>query len=167
MKLRFFACLLSLLTLTAAFTACADSASTTAETTAGAETTAAAEQTGEVILEPDLPDIKFDGEDFVFIVRGESYAEWASQDIYAEEQNAEPINDAVYTRNIYLEETYNIKIKQFGATDVGNQAKKSISAGSDDYAAVMAKTSESATITSQKLIKKHNKKTKMNYLSKS
>lgn len=130
---------------------CADNASASSETTSNTETTAA-EQTGEVELKPNLPDVKYEGEDFVFIVRGPSFVEWQSQDIFVEEQNGEPINDAVYLRNVYLEDLYNIKIKEFQATDPGNQAKKSISAGSDDYQVVMANTSETATLASQNLL---------------
>jgi hypothetical protein len=127
---------------------CAENAADTASVTTAADTTGVAD-TGEAELQPDLPDIKFNGEDFVFIVRGPSYNEWKSQDIYVEAQNGEPINDAVYTRNIYLEETYNIKIKEFPAKEVGNEAKKSIAAGSNDYQVVMANTQETSTIASQ------------------
>lgn len=148
---RFLSGALAILMITFLAFGCANNASETTETTTAAETTAAAE-TGEVELKPDLPDIKFEGEDFVFIVRGPTFVEWQSQDVFVEEQNGEPVNDAVYIRNVYLEETYNIKIKEFQATDPGNQAKKSISAGSNDYQVVMANTSETATLASQNLL---------------
>lgn len=94
---------------------------------------------------PDLPEIKFDGYEMVFCVRGESFNEWESQDIYEEEQNGEPINDAVYFRNVFLEEKYDIKIRQFGASDVAASAKKAIVAGASDYDVIMGNTAETAT----------------------
>ena len=130
---------------------CADNASDTPKDTTSSGTTVAVD-IEEVEIKPDLPDIKYDGEDFITMVRGVSFVEWQSQDIFAEEQNGDPINDAVYLRNVYLEETYNVKIQEFQATDPGNQAKKSITAGSDDYQVVMANTSESATLASQNLL---------------
>ncbi|MDD4772924.1 MAG: extracellular solute-binding protein [Eubacteriales bacterium] len=148
---RLLSALMAMLLITFLALGCADNASDTPKDTTSSDT-AAAEETGEVELQPDLPDVKYDGEDIIFLVRGVSFVEWQSQDIFAEEQDGEPINDAVYTRNVYLEETYNIKIQEFQATDPGNQAKKSISAGSDDYQVVMANTSESATLASQNLL---------------
>ena len=65
----------------------------------------------------------------MFIVRGPNYNEWQSQDIYVEEQTGEPIVDAVFARNVYLEEKYNMKIREYGASDVGNEARRSIVAG--------------------------------------
>ncbi len=152
MAKRITALLLAMLMLVSA-AACAEKADKddTADT--------AAEQTEEVTEDdapkeelPDLPAMDFEGKTFTFIVRGESYSEWASQDIFAEEQNGEPVNDAVIERNIYLEENYKCKIEQFGASDVGAQAKKSISAGSDDYQVVMANTQESGSLATQQLL---------------
>ena len=70
------------------------------------------ETTAEVEEQPDLPNVNMDGREFVFIVRGPNYNEWQSQDIYVEEQTGEPIVDAVFARNVYLEEKYNMKIRR-------------------------------------------------------
>lgn len=111
-----------------------------------------AETTAEVEEQPDLPTVNMDGKEFVFIVRGPNYNEWQSQDIYVEEQNGEPIVDAVYTRNVFLEDKYNMKIREYGAADVGNEARRSIVAGSSDYDVVMANTSETSSLASQRLL---------------
>lgn len=118
--------------------------STESEIGGGAETSSAE-------LQPNLPaDITFDDYEFVFMVRGESYVEWQSQDIYAAEQTGEPVNDAVYTRNLFLEDKYKIRIKELGVSgDIANAAKKSIQAGSYDFDVVMANTNESASLASQ------------------
>ncbi len=103
-------------------------------------------------LKPDLPDVMFNGEKFVFLVRGPAYNEWMSQDIYVEQQKSEPIADAVYERNLYLEEKYNIKIREYGSRDVGADARKTIATASDDYDAVMADTGATASLASQKYL---------------
>jgi len=112
------------------------SAETSAETTTGER-------------QPDVPATDMDGKTFTFVVRGESFNEWESQDIYAEEEDGEPINDAVYRRNAYLEDKYNMVIAQYGASDPAGSAKKSINAGSEDYDVVMANTQEMASLASQ------------------
>jgi len=102
-------------------------------------------------LQPEIPaDSDFGGHEFIALVRGETFNEWQSQDIYVLEQNGEPVNDAVYARNMYLEEKLNIKIGEFqGSGDLANIAKKSIQAGSSDYDILMVNTNESATLASQ------------------
>ncbi|MCL2160158.1 MAG: hypothetical protein FWH48_12185, partial [Oscillospiraceae bacterium] len=46
-----------------------------------------------------------------FIIRGEGLVAFKNVDLYAESINGDVINDAIYERNTYLEETYNFKIK--------------------------------------------------------
>lgn len=147
---RIIALLLALALLCFAAAACA-SRETISTTDTSSETSAETESESEVEEQPNLPDVNMDGKEFVFIVRGPAYVEWQSQDIYVEEQNGEPIVDAVYARNVFLEEKYNMKIREYGASDVGNEARKSIIAGSADYDVCMANTSESATLASQHL----------------
>lgn len=143
--------LVALALLLYTFLGCA-SEKTTSKLETGPQSTTEEETTAEVEQQPDVPDVNMDGKEFVFIVRGPAYNEWQSQDIYVEEQTGEPIDDAVYIRNAYLEDKYNMKIREYGASDVGNEARRSIVAGSADYDVVMANTSESATLASQRLL---------------
>ena len=87
---------------------------------------------------PDLPDINFEGYEFKIYSQGPAYNEWASYDIGAEDENGEPINDAVYKRNLFVEEKYNVKIVEVksSAWDMESQVKKSVSAGDNSYDAV-------------------------------
>ncbi len=59
---------------------------------------------------PDLPDVTFDGENFT--VYESSNAEYGTvkDDFFAEEINAEPINDAKYNRNLAIENKYGVKV---------------------------------------------------------
>jgi len=88
---------------------------------------------------PRLDDRDFGGYEFCFFVRGEHAAEWQAADIYAEQENGEPINDAVYRRNIYIEDKYNIKITEIRSTAANEEAsavRKILDAGDSPYDAL-------------------------------
>ena len=104
---RTLAALLALLMTTAALASCSDSGNAPAETTAADTTTAAVETTTAEIM-PDLPDKDFGGRDFMFLTSGSADTngvDWESYDFYAEAENGDVINDAVYERNMYISET--------------------------------------------------------------
>jgi len=58
-------------------------------------------------------------------------------EVYIEEQNGETMNDAVYTRNLNVEELLNVKIIAVEGSDILNTAKNFIMAGDDEYDLVM------------------------------
>ncbi len=81
-----------------------------AQTTAASieETTAA-----ETRIEPNLPDISFDGTDFTHLGTGGSsvyQVYYATSDLWTEGESGEPFNDAIYKRNRAVEEKYDIVI---------------------------------------------------------
>ncbi|MCL2815570.1 MAG: hypothetical protein FWD23_13295 [Oscillospiraceae bacterium] len=82
-----------------------------------------------------LPDADYGGYEFKILSRGPNYnVHWFARDIYAESETGEPINDAVYSRNRAVEESYNIKIANFPEDgDPAARALKSVKAGSDDF----------------------------------
>ena len=92
----------------------------------------------EVITEPvityDVPEMDCDGYDFTVMVR-ESYlgVYWVTNDVFADSQTGEPINDAVYIRNRLLEEKFNINIHEVIKGDMVGAVQMSIQAGDDDY----------------------------------
>lgn len=92
------------------------------------------EETEEERILPDLPDITFDGSDFRFY--SWDYNEWRVwDDIWAESQNGEPINDAVYKRNSLIEQNYDIHITfQYDVyTDYNMNVKKMVQASEEWY----------------------------------
>ena len=115
------------------------------DTSAGAGTDAGTEDTqpkveldeyGREIIEPDLPDIKFDGETFTVHTRGnvEQY-EWL-----AKEQTGDRLNDAIYARNLAVEDKYGITLEVVAQGNWSNYGKEilpavqaSILAGSGAY----------------------------------
>ncbi len=62
-------------------------------------------------IEPDLPDITFDGADYRIYSWYLDNTYWVWDDVWVESQNGEIINDAVFQRNSYVEETYDITIQ--------------------------------------------------------
>jgi len=88
-------------------------------------------------IQPDLPEnMDFGGFDFRILVRyyaSENHTAYQARDIYAEEENGDPINDAVYKRNRYVEDKYNCNISQVLAEDHQKRLSNSVKAGTDDY----------------------------------
>ena len=104
------------------------------ETSDAVQNTETAAETEETKLLPDLPAGKdFEGYTFTVYSKGSDHPHWVAKDIVAEEENGDPINDAVFQRNILIEDTYNIKI----AEETNNQwvanITKTVNAGEDVY----------------------------------
>lgn len=132
MKKRIVCILLAAL-LTSSFVACG-AEETPAETTAPAEqnTDTAAEETEPAL--PSLPVVDMNG----FAIRISNIEPtaltWANIDILTE-QDGTPVNDAIFQRNIELEETYNCAFEQTlqsGFSDV-SYITNMVAAGSDEY----------------------------------
>jgi len=108
------------------------------------DTPAAAESTK---LLPDLPEADFDGAIINFLVRGEDYHwYWSSREIYAENETGEPVNDAVYRRNRYVEDKYNFEIKEYRSAIPFNDASRAVRAGDDTYDVFMIGLGEGANL---------------------
>ena len=97
---------------------------------------------------PDVPDRDFEGYDFKIYSKGPVFNEWASLDIDAEEENGEPINDAVYRRNRFVEEKYNVNVMAVPSAngDMVAAVKKAVSAGDDIYDAAVPNMYSQATL---------------------
>lgn len=113
---------------------CAASADTQAKETAASDSviTGAAETT-KAVIEPNLPDENYDGYEFKVLTKGNTDVHWKSRDIYAGEITGDSLNDAVYTRNLWLSEEYGVKVTDIGAADPYATGSKSVLAGADDY----------------------------------
>ena len=141
--------LLAVLTAAGVFMACdskkdedkkiPDSAQTGTEaagTQAGSE-----ESAGEAQIEPDLPEgVDYGGYTFTFLAHLYEGDDWLSSlplELVAEEQSGEPVNDAVYKRNLKIKERYNIDIKMTGDANEMSAVKKAVGAGDGIYDAVL------------------------------
>ena len=83
-----------------------------------------------------IPVEDFGGYTFNFISRRENNPEWdiwGNRDIYSEEQNGDTINDAVYLRNRYIEDTYNCVISEFQSFSMVSDLRKTVKSGDNAY----------------------------------
>lgn len=101
------------------------------------ESTTQTENT-DVKVKPDLPDVTYDGYEFRFFVRGPEESEhWqVLRNIYTDEIDGEPLNDALYERNRKIEDIYDISISATpsnSTTGTANEISKWILAGDDAY----------------------------------
>ena len=144
-----FGCLLAV----SALASCGSADSGTVETaadTASAGTTAAVE-TEEPRLQPDLPEADY-GE-YVFRVSHWEHPGWESRachDIYAEAENGETINDAVFARNLTVGEKYNfsITLENVAFDTLVTRVKNAVSAGEDAYDLVYLRLFEQKNLVS-------------------
>ena len=142
---RTLSLILAMLMLLSAFTACSDnSADASGETAAvsGTDTTAgntdAAASGDEEPAETTRKDVDDGLGDYNF--GGASYRaaqpESSSYEFYAEELNGESTNDAVYNRNLRIEERFNAKIETVNfasTTDVISEVQNLVASGTDAF----------------------------------
>lgn len=122
---------------------------TSASESVGAETSAADLVASHL---SGLPQHNFDGIDFTFYVPGEAYTPyWQSKEIYAENENAEPINDAVYRRNKIIEELFNIVIKEKRAGAFESDIRKYVNSNDTGYDIMMPPLSFAAKLSRENL----------------
>ncbi|MCL2517265.1 MAG: hypothetical protein FWF15_01755 [Oscillospiraceae bacterium] len=101
------------------------------ETQSGSENPA---ETTTEILKPDIPEVDYNGDTFMFIVHDYGAgATWDSYDIYADEENGDAINDAIYRKNRTVEEKLNINIKEFRILDPISALTKSVLSDDPEY----------------------------------
>jgi len=132
-----------------------DKIANTAEPDAGVSESGAEPDAGqpEERRYPDLEARDFGGHDFRFLTRSLAHnPDWVGldhRDIYAEKENGDIINDAVYIRNKKIEEKYNIIISETVTKDFIGDTRKTIKAGEDIYDVVCPHISEVAPLAQE------------------
>ena len=121
---------------------------TTAPETSAAETTANTSLAA--TFTPELGQrLGLDGYEFNIFLRQAS-SKWSNRDMFAAEQNGEVLNDAVYNRNAYLEDTYGFRINvAYSENASGTELGTTILAGDDTYDAAfpMGRTAASFALS--------------------
>ena len=112
------------------------------------------EQVAEVRIPTGLPVNDYGGYEFTIMSRSEQYSiYWYARDISVEEENGDALNDAIYRRNQRIEEEYNIIIKEMALNgNFYNTARKSISAGDDEYDLFCVSIGEIGSMAQGKLL---------------
>lgn len=132
--------LLGLICTAFPFTSCASGAGD-GSTTQGTEQTQTTtdEESGRNSIPDDLPERNFEGKSFRIIVRDNNWTTCRHiEEIIAEEETGEVINDAVYKRNTVVEDRFNAKIEvvkqaEKEEANLTNFVRKTVLAGSDEF----------------------------------
>lgn len=118
------------------------------------DTVAAETETVETELTDSLPEKDFGGANYRVLTAAEQW-----QKFYNSEQNGEIINDAVYKRNLTVEERFNVKLdyKVFngytaGMADVKNALSGSVMSGGNDYDMMVGSSSYVIGLMADKLL---------------
>ncbi|MHC1694919.1 MAG: extracellular solute-binding protein [Eubacteriales bacterium] len=132
--------------------------SCTADTTPASDTTAPITASTEAVptteerLYPDLPEADFEGYEFTFLsrtIKGWNDA-FVQHDLYAEMETGDVINDAVYKRNLKIEEKYHVKIKEISKELSTNEfvktLKTAVSSGSGDFDAILPQPASTTSL---------------------
>ena len=126
-------------------------AETTQKPTANTDTVSTETETeAETELQPDIPKLDFGGETFVCLTSGESDdngVDWVTYDVWVESLTGDAINDAVYNRNAFLMENYNINLTEIQSTGTTQaQTKKDVQSGGGEYDLVFTNISAGCTL---------------------
>ena len=74
-------------------------------------------------------------------------AEWSTVDIFAEKDSSDPIQAAVFRRNLDVEENYGIKVEEWKTPDTQGEVEKVVKSSSQDYAAVVGQLVDMAPLS--------------------
>ncbi|MFA6948871.1 MAG: hypothetical protein WCQ72_07805 [Eubacteriales bacterium] len=110
------------------------------------QTSAAAEETTAIGGVPALPDNDLGGAEITFLLRT-TPDDWSADDVIAEVEDGSTINDAVYRRNSYIEDTYNVKIKGINAPvdhSVFTPVSNAILSGSSEFDIITSRATDSS-----------------------
>ena len=127
---RFFALFLACITLISLLVACVEPEEQPIETTAAEEST-------EPLQLDSIPvDLKFNGEDITVLNR--SMLGWTADEVAVPEQNSDPVNDAMFNRNITIADRLGVNIVSCPIDDPDQhkpieEIKRAVKAGSDEY----------------------------------
>ncbi len=115
------------------------------ETTAESKTETETETTRYVA---NLPERDFNGEAFTLYARIYG-GDWDANDLLAEGTTGEKINDALYERQIYIEDTYNLNLAVVPSenTDIVAGVKTLVKAGDTTYPAIVGRAYDMASLT--------------------
>jgi len=101
---------------------------------------------------PELPAADFGGKIYTILNREGPHI-W--DQFIAEEQNGDPINDALYLRKVFIEDRYNVQIRQFVPGDGNktiNAAKTSVKAGDNTYSLIQLEIMDLGTLANAKFL---------------
>ncbi|MGN1408651.1 MAG: hypothetical protein ACI4XJ_00590 [Eubacteriales bacterium] len=128
-----------------------ESSDTADETSASVSESAGANEGVETETEydPEVPRVDYEGRTFTILEREpDNTGWWASIDVYSEGLSGEPINDAVFERNLKTEDYFDIVIQPYAVSHVDFKKTLQDSAASGDTLCDLAMLTLSSAISS-------------------
>lgn len=107
------------------------------------------DETGSAVLDPGIEAIDCGGREYTILNRKCGEYTFPYSEVLAEEQNGEIINDAVYERNIAIEEKYKLKLVSIESSNLPESAKNAILADDDSYDLLMPMISDAFSLAVQ------------------
>ncbi len=153
-KIRLAAALLAAMTVGGALVSCGGSDTAATETkSVDAENNAAVTEEADPASVYGLKSEDFGGKEMRFVVTGitaDCGSPWECFDIYAETTTGDVVIDAVYERNLWIEDLYNVKITEFKPTveTAANTMRNAVAAGDDIADAVIESFSRLCSLAS-------------------
>ncbi|MGN1409568.1 MAG: hypothetical protein ACI4XJ_05265 [Eubacteriales bacterium] len=127
------------------------------DTAADAQQTDTAEETEtetETEIDALLADAKFDGYEFKMLARDN---QWDRMEVDYDEPQADVIADAVYRRNLTVEEKYDVKVTGiFQGDDMVTPVRTSVTAGTHEYDMVFAPLAGGASMSTANVLIDYN-----------
>ena len=140
----------ALLLLLTTAVSCGDAGTTEPAVSDEGVTTAASVETEEVydIPEPDIPETDFGGGTFTFLINGRATPYYHEDYIFTEQANGEVVNDAVYERNLKLEEKFNVHFALIESDyqNISKDASTAIKAADAPFQMVVGSSLSASTI---------------------
>lgn len=138
--------------LIALISACSNNSENSSSSDSSSENQVNPEETA---YDPGFTPMDFEEYEFRILANDHESLTWAFTTMSVEEETGEPILDAVYLRNQYIQETYNVKIQEikgaFGTVD--DIACTSIYAGTDDFDVIIEDNRNLYALIQEKCLK--------------
>ena len=120
----------------------------------GDDTTAAYET--EIVAgnenDPKIPAVDYEGYEFTYLTAAPTSDPYYVEYIISEGESSDLIMDAVYRRNIVLEDKYNIKFAQTEATSAQAEVRAQVMSGNTAFDAIMLRGGYMANLAREKLL---------------
>ena len=106
-----------------------------------------AEPEGPIVYTAEAELFDWGGRDFRVLVNPNDGSEWRDVDFRSEEENGDPINDAVYKRNRQIEDMFNINIVPVHSGSHSSDVRKAVNAGDNAYEIAFNNPFDQATLS--------------------
>ncbi len=140
--------------LAASLLSCGGEASQTPETQAPDTTPVTEAVTEAPRVTADLPVKDFGGRDFTFYGRIYAGGDWSADDIMVHESTGDTIDDAVYERTVYIEDTCNVKLGVIESQNgsIGSLVKTLLLAGDTSFEAIVSAVVDAGSWAAEHLL---------------